>query len=333
MMQSVPRAMTRVGAAAARRAGGVGRTAGVPIAQAAGAPSAARLARAAASASPWSGRCGGARTLVRASSASAAPVAEAPKPILLSEYAAPDYTYASVTLEFDLREEATTVTNVCAVEPAFAPGAAAPSLFLHGDASMKLVSVSVDGAALEPGKDYELTNKGLTVLSPPSVAFELRVVTEIKPQENTELEGLYKSSGNFCTQCEAEGFRRITFFQDRPDVMSVFTTRIEADKKKYPVLLSNGNLVESGAVSRGRQKALHGVERPFREALVSVRARRGRPGRRGGHVHDDVRPRRRTQNLRRGAQPRQSRLRDGVAREEHALGRGGFRVGVRPGFV
>ena len=247
MMQSVPRAMTRVGAAAARRAG-VGRTAGVPIAQAAGAPSAARLARAAASASPWSGRCGGARTLVRASSASAAPAAEAPKPILLSEYAAPDYTYASVTLEFDLREEATTVTNVCAVEPAFAPGAAAPSLFLHGDASMKLVSVSVDGAALEPGKDYALTPKGLTVLSPPSAAFELRVVTEIKPQENTELEGLYKSSGNFCTQCEAEGFRRITFFQDRPDVMSVFTTRIEADKKKYPVLLSNGNLVESGPV-------------------------------------------------------------------------------------
>ena len=248
MMQSVPRAMTRVGAAAARRAG-VGRTAGVPpIAQAAGAPSAAQLARVATAANSWSGRGGVARTLVRASSASAAPAAEAPKPILLSEYAAPDYTYASVTLEFDLREEATTVTNVCAVHPAFAPGTASPPLFLHGDASMKLISVSVDGAALEPGEGYALTPKGLTVLSPPASAFELRVVTEIKPQENTELEGLYKSSGNFCTQCEAEGFRRITFFQDRPDVMSVFTTRIEADKKKYPVLLSNGNLVDSGSV-------------------------------------------------------------------------------------
>ena len=246
MMQSVPRAMTRAGAAAARRAG---RTAGAPIVKAGGAPSAARLARAAAAAIPWSARGGGARTLVRASSASAAPATVAPKPILLSEYAAPDYTYASVSLEFDLREEATTVTNVCAVEPAFAPDAAAPALFLHGDASMKLVSVSVDGTALVPGEGYALTPKGLTVLSPPASAFELRVVTEIKPQENTELEGLYKSSGNFCTQCEAEGFRRITFFQDRPDVMSVFTTRIEADKKKYPVLLSNGNLVDSGPVS------------------------------------------------------------------------------------
>ena len=74
--------------------------------------------------------------------------------------------------------------------------------------------------------------------------FVLRVVTEIRPQDNTLLEGLYKSSGNFCTQCEAEGFRGITYFLDRPDVMATYRTRIEADKGKYPVLLSNGNLVE-----------------------------------------------------------------------------------------
>lgn len=74
----------------------------------------------------------------------------------------------------------------------------------------------------------------------------MEMVTEIKPQENTSCEGLYKSSGNFCTQCEAEGFRRIIYFPDRPDVMSKYTVRIEADKSLYPVLLSNGNLAESG---------------------------------------------------------------------------------------
>ena len=71
-------------------------------------------------------------------------------------------------------------------------------------------------------------------------------------QENTSLEGLYKSSGNFCSQCEAEGFRGITFHYDRPDVMSKYTTRIEADKAKYPVLLSNGNLVDSGDLGSGK---------------------------------------------------------------------------------
>ena len=150
-----------------------------------------------------------------------------------------------MSLEFDLREEAAAVTNVCAVEPRSRRRRGARP-FLHGDASMKLVSVSVDDTALVPGEGYSLTPKGLTVLSPPASAFSFDVVTEIKPQENTELEGLYKSSGNFCTQ--QARVRRITFFQDRPDVMSVFTTRIEADKK-YPVLLSNGNLVDSGPVS------------------------------------------------------------------------------------
>ena len=88
-------------------------------------------------------------------------------------------------------------------------------------------------------------------------------MTTIKPQENTALEGLYKSSGNYCTQCEAEGFRRITFYQDRPDVMSKFTTRMEAAKDKYPVLLSNGNLIDSGEVEGGRHFAVW--EDPWRK--------------------------------------------------------------------
>ena len=111
--------------------------------------------------------------------------------------------------------------------------------------------MEVNGTALDASA-YVLTKKGITITAPPAAPFELKITTKIKPQENTELEGLYKSSGNFCTQCEAEGFRRITFYQDRPDVMSEFTTRITADKAKYPVLLSNGNLVDSGDLDGGK---------------------------------------------------------------------------------
>ncbi|MDH5233126.1 MAG: aminopeptidase N, partial [Gammaproteobacteria bacterium] len=98
---------------------------------------------------------------------------------------------------------------------------------------------------------YVVSDQNLTIPDVPH-EFELNIQTKIKPQENTALEGLYKSSGMFCTQCEAEGFRRITYYVDRPDVMSVYTTRIIADKTRYPVLLSNGNLVESGDSDNGR---------------------------------------------------------------------------------
>lgn len=107
-----------------------------------------------------------------------------------------------------------------------------------------------------PASGYALTEKSLTLLEPPSGPFELEVVTEIKPQDNSLLEGLYQSSGNYCTQCEAEGFRGITFFLDRPDVMAKYTTRIEAEKERYPVLLSNGNLVEEGELPGGRHFAV-----------------------------------------------------------------------------
>lgn len=85
-------------------------------------------------------------------------------------------------------------------------------------------------------------------------ALQVEIETLIEPQNNTLLEGLYKSDGNFCTQCEAEGFRGITPMYDRPDVMAVYTTRIEADKKLYPVLLSNGNLTAEGDIANGRRE-------------------------------------------------------------------------------
>lgn len=131
-----------------------------------------------------------------------------------------------------------------------------------GRKDVTLVSVSVNGA---PHTDADVAPGGakLTLRSLPAGAFILTIVTSIKPQDNTSLEGLYKSGGNYCTQCEAEGFRGITFFPDRPDVMAKYTTRVEADASRYPVLLSNGNLVDSGAVaaSPGRHYAVW--EDPF----------------------------------------------------------------------
>uniref|UniRef100_A0A7S0I8S7 Uncharacterized protein n=1 Tax=Micromonas pusilla TaxID=38833 RepID=A0A7S0I8S7_MICPS len=185
------------------------------------------------------------------SAATAEKVAEAPKPIYLKDYTAPDYRFAKVVLDFELGEEVTVVGNTISVEPTFAAGGDPRPLFLNGDPTVELAGVEVNGTALDASA-YVLTKKGITITAPPAAPFELKITTKIKPQENTELEGLYKSSGNFCTQCEAEGFRRITFYQDRPDVMSEFTTRITADKAKYPVLLSNGNLVNSGDLDGGK---------------------------------------------------------------------------------
>ena len=185
------------------------------------------------------------------SAATAEKVAEVPKPIYLKDYTAPDYRFAKVVLDFELGEEVTVVGNTISVEPTFAAGGDPRPLFLNGDPTVELAGVKVNGNALDASA-YVLTKKGITITAPPAAPFELKITTKIKPQENTELEGLYKSSGNFCTQCEAEGFRRITFYQDRPDVMSEFTTRITADKAKYPVLLSNGNLVDSGDLDGGK---------------------------------------------------------------------------------
>lgn len=171
---------------------------------------------------------------------------DVPKEIFLRDYKPPSHSFAKVELAFDLREQGTTVRSIISAVPA---SGSTGELFLHGDESVKLDGVTVNGSAHER---YERGSKGLTLKDLPNEPFELSITTTIEPQENTALEGLYKSSGNFCTQCEAEGFRRITFYQDRPDCMSTFTTRIEADKAKYPVLLSNGNLIDSGELEGGR---------------------------------------------------------------------------------
>ncbi|NUB13891.1 aminopeptidase N [Azospirillum brasilense] len=182
-----------------------------------------------------------------------------PKAIRLQDYRPPAHLIDTVDLFFDLGEEVTTVRAQLGLRrnPARDDAAALP-LTLDGQ-RLELVSVALNGQPLGDA-DYTVTPDHLTVHSVPET-FTLETVVRIKPQENTALEGLYKSSGNFCTQCEAEGFRKITYFADRPDVMARYTTTITADKARYPVLLSNGNLLESGDLSDGRHRAVW--EDPF----------------------------------------------------------------------
>src|SRR4029077_10012778 len=111
-----------------------------------------------------------------------------------------------------------------------------------------LASLKIDGVEM-PADSYVATADSLTIAQPPAGPFRLEVETMLDPSANTQLMGLYRSSGTYCTQCEAEGFRRITYFPDRPDVMAVYTTRIEAEKGEAPILLSNGNPVSAGDIA------------------------------------------------------------------------------------
>lgn len=172
-----------------------------------------------------------------------------PQTIYLSEYRVPAYLVDTVDLRFELLENGARVHSTLEVRRNPESDAGAAPLELDGD-SLVLESVALNGTPLGEG-DFEDRGDKLIVASVPE-QFELQVVTWIEPQNNTRLEGLYKSSGMFCTQCEAEGFRCITYFPDRPDVMSRFRTRIEADKGAYPVLLSNGNDIERGDLGDGR---------------------------------------------------------------------------------
>jgi aminopeptidase N len=167
-------------------------------------------------------------------------------PVRLADYRPPDWLVETVDLDVSLDPIKTRVHARLKLTPN--PHAAAPAaVALDGD-ELRLCSVKVDGLALSPDA-YVATPDGLTILQPPPHAFILETETELDPTANTKLMGLYRSGAAYTTQCEAEGFRRITYFPDRPDVMAVFTTRVEADKAEAPVLLANGNLVETGDVA------------------------------------------------------------------------------------
>ena len=172
-----------------------------------------------------------------------------PRTIYLKDYQPPVYLIDETRLNVDLFEDHALVSSKVAFRRNPDSLSEENDLVLNG-VDLELISLSV-GEREIPAEDYRISGEELTIKSLPD-SFELTCVTRIKPQENTCLEGLYRSSNMFCTQCEAEGFRRITYYLDRPDVMAVFTTTITADKGKYPVLLSNGNEIESKSLEGGR---------------------------------------------------------------------------------
>ncbi len=191
-----------------------------------------------------------------------------PSTIYLKDYQAPAFLIEETDLRCELGETSTRIMSRLKMRrnPVYAEHRAVP-LVLDGQ-DMELLSVAIDGKALS-SQEYRVTDETLTILQLPSAVdekgatFILECVTQIKPQENTSLEGLYKSKKMFCTQCEAEGFRKITYYLDRPDVMATFRTTVVAEEARYPILLSNGNAVARGKEADGR----HWVtwEDPFRK--------------------------------------------------------------------
>lgn len=165
----------------------------------------------------------------------------------LEDYRPNDFSIPQTGLTFRLSPDATRVTAVLTIERRDG-AAASTSLVLDGD-GLVLKRIAIDGRELAPA-EYLATPDQLTILRPPA-RFQLLLETEIAPASNEALMGLYRSSNVYCTQCEAEGFRRITYFLDRPDILSVYTVRIEARLDEAPLLLSNGNPVESGALADG----------------------------------------------------------------------------------
>lgn len=169
--------------------------------------------------------------------------------IKISEYKPPSHTIEKIDLKFELSETKTVVTAKIVGHGNNHFEDESSPLKLNGE-SQNLISLELDGVALY-GSDFEL-NDGILKLDVPTERFELIVTSEINPSNNKALEGLYLSEGIFCTQCEPEGFRRITFFPDRPDILTIYTTTVIANKRDYPVLLSNGNLLDAGDIDDER---------------------------------------------------------------------------------
>ena len=161
-----------------------------------------------------------------------------PQPIFRKDYEPSSHLIKTTELDFNLGNHETIVSSriVFYKNPLFTK--TVDELFLNGE-SLELLSIKIDGLDV----NYVLKDDGIFLVSPPE-NFVLEVKVKIHPESKTDLNGLYQSSGNFCTQCEAMGFRQITYYLDRPDVLSVFTTKINADRDQYPVQLSNGNLIE-----------------------------------------------------------------------------------------
>ncbi len=172
---------------------------------------------------------------------------DTPKTTYLKDYKPYPYSIDHLALLFEIFDDHTIVTSTAQYMRE-----AEGDLFLYGE-ELELLSMTLDG---EPLENYSVDEGSMTIPAPEAEEFTLEIKTKIYPAKNTRLEGLYMSGGNHCTQCEAEGFRRITYYPDRPDVMTTFITRIEADKATSPVLLGNGNKVTEGELENGRHFAV-----------------------------------------------------------------------------
>ncbi len=176
------------------------------------------------------------------------------QPVRLVDYRVPDFLVDAVELDISLDPHATRVVSTLSLRPNPA-GRAGAALALDGD-ELVLLSAEIDGAALGPA-DFEASPSQFLLPNPPRRPFRLRIETRLDPTANTKLMGLYRSGSAYCTQCEAEGFRRIAYFLDRPDVLSIYRVRLEADRAEAPVLLANGNLECAGeAAVPGRHWAI-----------------------------------------------------------------------------
>ncbi|MDQ3796033.1 MAG: aminopeptidase N [Pseudomonadota bacterium] len=179
--------------------------------------------------------------------------------IYLKDYTPPAFLIDTISLHVALDEEFTTVRSVLKIHRNPQSADLLQPLVLDGE-HLVLHAVMLDMQVLN-AQDHAVNDESLIIHNVPD-QFQLDIVTRIKPQENTTLQGLYKSGGMFCTQCEAQGFRRITYFLDRPDVTASYTVTIEADRARYPVLLSNGDLIESGRIGNRHFATWHD---PFRK--------------------------------------------------------------------
>ncbi len=192
------------------------------------------------------------------------------KTIYLKDYQPPAFLIESIKLHFSLQQKRALVTNTMYLERAATTSARQP-LQLDGR-QLELIKVILNDKLLASDQ-YLVDQEGLVIENPPA-RFKLEIVTAVNPKSNTSLEGLYASGSMLCTQCEAHGFSRITYFLDRPDILTRFTTTIEASQKEYPVLLSNGNLIEKGTLPDNRHFAVW--QDPFKKpaylfALVAGR--------------------------------------------------------------
>ncbi len=167
------------------------------------------------------------------------------QPIRLADYRAPDYLIDRVDLDIRLDQQATRVVSRLSIRPN-PKGSADADLVLDGD-GLKIKRLALDGANLDINANF-VTPDRLTIASPPDEPFTLEIETELNPSANTQLMGLYRTGLAYCSQCEAEGFRRITYFLDRPDVLSVYSVRLDAEISEAPVLLSNGNMTAAGVI-------------------------------------------------------------------------------------